>query len=101
MWHRPLLHVSYLPIQVLKTSLKITILFWVLVFGFMYLVSVDAKDRSYMSILALATIQQLRIESFFILPTLQNSLLVPGYALYVHGTLFIISLISLLDISIE
>ena len=22
MWHRPLLHVSYLPIQVLKTSLK-------------------------------------------------------------------------------
>ena len=25
---------------------KITILFWVLVFGFMYLVSVDAKDRS-------------------------------------------------------
>ena len=25
---------------------KITILFWVLVFSFMYLVSVDAKDRS-------------------------------------------------------
>ena len=26
---------------------KITILFWVLVFSFMYLVSVDAKDRSH------------------------------------------------------
>ena len=29
---------------------KITILFWVLVFSFMYLVSVDAKDRSILTI---------------------------------------------------
>ena len=33
--------------------------------------------------------------------SLQNSLFLSGYALYFHGTLFIISLISLLDISHE
>ena len=30
----------------LEKNPKITILFWVLVFSFMYLVSADAKDRS-------------------------------------------------------
>ena len=33
----------------IKKFQKITILFWVLVFSFMYLVSVDAKDRSHRS----------------------------------------------------